>query len=264
MLLDVKNLTIEFHDHLIPETVVDDVSFCMEEGEMLGIVGESGSGKSMTALAIAGLLPRKEMKKSGEIIFDNKELLTLKRSELRNYQGNEISVIFQEPMTALNPSMKVGKQIEETLRVHTDMNKAERKAKALDIIERVELPEPQRIYESFPHELSGGQRQRVMIAAACISNPRLLIADEPTTALDVTVQMQILKLLRRINEKRNMAILFISHDLGLVKQLCDRVLVMHDGKVVEQGKTTDIFENPQDEYTKGLISAIPRIDMDND
>lgn len=260
MLLNINHLTIEFFDHLLPEKVVEDVSIQLEEGEILGIVGESGSGKSMTALAVAGLLSRKDMKKTGAILFDGEDLLSMKRSELRKFQGNEIGIIFQEPMTALNPTMKIGKQVEEALHIHFEMSNEEEKKLALEWLDKVELEDVERVYDSYPHELSGGMRQRVMIAAAMVSGPRLLIADEPTTALDVTVQAQIIKLLKKINKERNTAIMFISHDLSLVKQLCHKVVVMKKGKIVETGICEEVFEHPKEEYTKQLIAAIPKVD----
>lgn len=256
--LEVRDLNIEFHDHLIPETVVYDFDLTLKAGEIVGLVGESGSGKSMSALAIAGLLSRHDMKKTGQILFDGIDLLTCERKVLRSYQGSEIGIVFQEPMTSLNPVKKIGWQVEESLRIHTDLSKEERYKKAIEALMNVELAEPERVYQQYPHELSGGMRQRVMIAAAMISNPRLLIADEPTTALDVTIQAQIVKLLKRLNKEQGTAILFISHDLSLVKQVCQRVLVMKEGRVVEEGPVEQIFHHPQDAYTKRLIEAIPK------
>lgn len=259
MLLDVKNLEIQFFDHDAPETVVHDLSFSLDEGEILGIVGESGSGKSMTAMAIAGLLHRRDMEKRGGIFYGGKNLLTCPRKELRQIQGKEISVVFQEPMTSLNPLQRVGKQVEEVLKIHTRLSKEERYQKVLAIFEDVELREPEEVYRKYPHELSGGMRQRVMIASAMILAPRILIADEPTTALDVTVEEQIVKLLKDLCRKRKTSILFISHDLSLVRKLCERVLVMQKGYLVEQGTVEEIFENPEEEYTKQLIDAIPKL-----
>ena len=256
-MLSVENLKIEFYDHSLPETAVDDVTFTMGEGEILGIVGESGSGKSLTALSIAGLLNRGDITKSGDIVFNGLNLLHCKRSELRKLQGKDIAMIFQEPMTCLNPVKRIGWQVEEALRVHGEKDKIKLKEEAIKALTDAGLEDAERIYASFPHQLSGGQRQRVMIAAAMISKPKLLIADEPTTALDVTVQAQVIELLRRINREKKTSILFISHDLSLVRQLCQRVLVMKDGKIVEQGEAEDIFANPQEEYTKELIAAIP-------
>ena len=259
LLLEVKDLNIEFHDHLIPETVVYDFDLELKAGEIVGLVGESGSGKSMSALAIAGLLSRRDMHKRGQILFDGLDLLTCERSKLRKIQGNEISMIFQEPMTSLNPVKRIGWQIEESLRIHTELNKEERYQKAIEMMKEVELPDPERLYRQYPHELSGGMRQRVMIAAAMICNPRIPIADEPTTALDVTIQAQIVELLKRMNREKQTSILFISHDLSLVKQLCERVLVMKGGYIVETGLTQEVFAHPKEEYTQRLIAAIPKV-----
>ena len=258
-LLRVTDLNIEFHDHLIPETVVFDFDLTMEQGEIVGLVGESGSGKSMSALAIAVLLSRKDMQKRGEILFEGVDLLTCERKALRQLQGNEIGMIFQEPMTSLNPVKKVGWQVEEALRIHTKLSKQERYERAVRMLSEVELDHPERIYHQYPHELSGGMRQRVMIAAAMICEPKLLIADEPTTALDVTIQAQIVELLKRMNRQKRTAVLFISHDLSLVRGLCRRVLVMQGGYVVESGLTDQIFENPGEDYTRRLIGAIPKV-----
>ena len=260
LLLEVKDLNIEFHDHLIPETVVYDFNLELKPGEIVGLVGESGSGKSMSALAIAGLLSRRDMRKKGQILFEGLDLLTCERSQLRKIQGNEISMIFQEPMTSLNPVKRIGWQIEESLRIHTELNKKERYQKAIEMMKELELPDPERLYRQYPHELSGGMRQRVMIAAAMICNPRILIADEPTTALDVTIQAQIVELLKRMNREKKTSILFISHDLSLVKQLCERVLVMKGGHIVETGPTQEVFTHPREEYTKRLIAAIPKVE----
>lgn len=264
VLLEVTDLNIEFHDHLIPETVVYDFDLSLREGEIVGLVGESGSGKSMSALAIAGLLSRRDMRKRGQILFEGLDLLTCERSKLRSLQGNEISMIFQEPMTSLNPVKRIGWQIEEPLRIHTELSKEERYTRVIEMMREVELSEPEKLYRKYPHELSGGMRQRVMIAAAMICNPRILIADEPTTALDVTIQAQIVALLKRMNREKQTAILFISHDLSLVQQLCERVLVMQGGYIVEAGRTKEIFEHPSKEYTKQLIAAIPKVVRTNE
>lgn len=257
-LLEVIDLNIEFRDHLIPETVVYDFDLSLETGDIVGIVGESGSGKSMSALAIAGLLNRHDMKKQGQIMFEGTNLLTCPRQELRRIQGNDIGIVFQEPMTSLNPVKKIGWQVEESLKIHTEMNKEERRRKAIEALQSVELEDPEGIYDKYPHELSGGMRQRVMIAAAIVCEPKILIADEPTTALDVTIQAQIVKLLKKINREKRTAILFISHDLSLVRQLCERIIVMQGGYIVETGSTGQIFHQPKQEYTKKLIAAIPR------
>jgi len=260
MLLQVNHLSIEFHDAALPEKAVQDLTFSLEQGEILGIVGESGSGKSMTALAIAGLLSRHDIEKSGEILFQGENLLRCPRHVLRAMQGDDIGVIFQEPMTALNPVKRIGWQVEEALRIHRNDTKEKRRELALSMLEQVELSDPEKVYRQYPHELSGGMRQRVCIAAAMICEPKLLIADEPTTALDVTIQAQIVKLLKRINEERQTSILFISHDLSLVRQLCGRVLVMQGGLLVEQGTAQEVFERPAQEYTKRLVAAIPRVE----
>ena len=259
-MLKIENLEIEFHDHIIPETVVHHFNMEMEQGEIVGIVGESGSGKTMTALAIAGLLNRHDMKKSGKVIFEGQELLGCKRENLRKLQGNDISMIFQEPMTSLNPVKRIGWQVEESLRIHSELSKEERKEKVLLSLKEVELANPEWVYQAFPHQLSGGMRQRVMIAAAMIMAPKLLIADEPTTAHDVSLQSQIVKLLQKINREKNTAILFISHDLSLVSRICQIVFVMRDGYLVESGDAKQIFMQPKEEYTKQLIKAIPKME----
>ena len=262
VILEVVDLNIEFHDHIIPETVVYDFDLTLKEGEIVGLVGESGSGKSMSALAIAGLLSRKDMKKRGHIYYDGKDLLTISRNELRSIQGNDISMILQVPLTSLNPVKKIYDQVEEPLRIHTELTKEQRYEKVLKILKEVELDDPEHVMQQYPHELSGGMRQRVMIATAMIMEPKILIADEPTTALDVTIQAQIVKLLKKLNEQRKTSILFISHDLSLVNSLCERVLVMKDGYIVESGTTAGVFNEPKEEYTQKLIAAIPKIDRD--
>lgn len=260
-ILSVEDLQIEFRDHSLPETAVHDFDLILHAGEIVGIVGESGAGKSLSALAIAGLLKRHSAAKAGRILFDDLDLLNCPREVLREYQGDEIAVIFQEPMSSLDPLMRIGPQVEESLRIHhPDIDRAERKRRALEALESVGLTDAERVYGSYPHELSGGMRQRVMIAAAMIAEPQILIADEPTTALDVTVQAQIIALLKEINRTKNTAILFISHDLSLVRQLCGRVVVMRDGRIVEEGETVRVFADPQDPYTAQLIDAIPRVE----
>lgn len=283
-MLEVKDLRIEFYDHSRPEVAVRDVDFTLKEGEILGLVGESGSGKSLTANAIAGLIRRGDVKISGEVWWEQEDsnridLLRASRKTMRALQGQDIGFIFQDPMTAFSPVHKIGYQVEDALRVHgkktseegnktsesgnktsadgkkEEYSKEELKEKALKALADVDLPDPERVYNSYPFELSGGMRQRAMIASAMISSPRLLIADEPTTALDVTVQAEIIKLLQRINERDHTAILFISHDLGLVRKLCSKVLVLKDGDVVEQGPADEIFHSPKAEYTKKLIAA---------
>lgn len=256
-MLDIKNLHLSFHDHDETTHVLRGLNLHMDAGERMALVGESGSGKSVTALAVAGLLQRRSAEISGQILFEGRDLLQYPRDELRKIQGRKIGMIFQEPMTSLNPLMKVGHQIEEVLSIHTDMSAAEKRALALEVMEQVDLPEPERTYGKYPHQLSGGQRQRAMIAAAFISNPKLLLADEPTTALDVTVQAQIIDLLRRLSEMRGLGILFISHDLHVVRKLCTHVAVIHKGVIVESGEIEQVFNHPQDDYTRRLIAAIP-------
>ena len=255
VMLDVHGLKVTFKS--TGKEAVRGIDFFMKNGQRVGLVGESGSGKTVTAMAISGLIERYNVDIEGEILFNGKDLRTCSRDELRRIQGRGIGVVFQEPMTSLNPLMKIGQQIEETLVLHTRKNKEERRALVLEAMEKVGLPEPEVTYDKYPHQLSGGQRQRAMIASAFVVVPQLLICDEPTTALDVRVQAQILKLLRSLSEEYGVGILLISHDLRVIRQLCDRVAVMYKGEIVEAGPTERIFENPQHEYTKQLISAIP-------
>ena len=257
MLLNIDKLSVVFHDRETAFEAVDDVSLQVDKGEIVGIVGESGSGKSMTAHALMGLIKRSDVQVSGKAEFDGVDLLRLSREELRGYQGEELSIIFQEPMTSLNPTMKIGKQVEESLRIHTDLSKEERKTRALEAMELAELDDPESLYDKYPHQLSGGMRQRVMIASAIVLRPQLLIADEPTTALDVTIQAEILNTLKEINRKEGTSILFISHDLGVVRHLCQRVVVMQKGRIVEEGPVDRVFFHPQQEYTKRLIASRP-------
>ena len=256
-MLDIEELRVSFIDREDTGEVLHGISLHMDEGERLGLVGESGSGKSVTALTVAGLLKRSSVTVSGRVLFRDRDLLQCPREELRKIQGREIGMVFQEPMTSLDPLMRVGHQVEEALRIHTQLSPAERKRQALEMMERVGLPDVEECYMKYPHQLSGGQRQRAMIAAALISRPALLLADEPTTALDVTVQAQILELLKELNQDMGVGILFISHDLHVVKKLCTRVAVMHNGNIVETGPTEDIFDHPREDYTRQLIAAIP-------
>ena len=255
LMLDVHDLKVTFKSNR--KEAVRGIDFVMKPGQRVGLVGESGSGKTVTAMAISGLIERYNVEIEGEIIFDGKDLRNCSREEMRRIQGRGIGVVFQEPMTSLNPLMKIGPQIEETLLLHTKRSKEERRALALEAMEKVGLPEPEVTYDKYPHQLSGGQRQRAMIASAMVILPKLLICDEPTTALDVRVQAQILKLLRSLSEEYGVGILLISHDLRVIRQLCDRVAVMYKGKIVEEGPTERVFNDPQHEYTKQLISAIP-------
>lgn len=256
-MLQVDRLSIHFADREEVQEVVRGISFSVQDGEIVGIVGESGSGKTMTALTIAGLFKEHAVLDAGTIRLDGTDLLKLTEREMRQMQGNRIGMIFQEPMTALNPTMKIGRQVEEALRLHTDLDSRARKAAVIRALEEVELDEAEKLLSKYPHELSGGMRQRVMIAAAMICRPSLLIADEPTTALDAATQESILKLLKKLNDKYGMSILFISHNLRVVKELCTRVFVMKDGEILEEGETEVVFQNPKTEYTKALIAAIP-------
>lgn len=255
VMLDVHGLKVTFKS--TGKEAVRGIDFFMKNGQRVGLVGESGSGKTVTAMAISGLIERYNVDIEGEILFNGKDLRTCSRDELRRIQGRGIGVVFQEPMTSLNPLMKIGQQIEETLVLHTKKNKEERYALVIEAMEKVGLPEPEVTYNKYPHQLSGGQRQRAMIASAFVVVPQLLICDEPTTALDVRVQAQILQLLRSLSEEYGVGILLISHDLRVIRHLCDRVAVMYKGEIVEAGPTERVFENPQHEYTKQLISAIP-------
>ena len=255
-ILNVKDLKVTFLS--TGKEAVHGIDLDMMPGERLGLVGESGSGKTVTAMAISGLIEKNKVEMSGQIIFDGVDIWNCSRNELRSIQGREIGVVFQEPMTSLNPLIKIGHQVEETLRIHTDISPEERRERALKALEKVGIPEPEAAYNKYPHQLSGGQRQRVMIASAMVINPKLLICDEPTTALDVRVQAQILNLLKNVNEEEGVGILLISHDLRVIRHLCERVVVMYRGDIVESGRTEEVFNNPKHEYTKRLIEAIPK------
>ena len=257
MLLEIRDLRIHFRDAPAGKDAVKGISLHMEEGEILGLVGESGSGKTVTAMALSSLLSNARTEMTGQIIFRGQDLFHASREELRAMRGKEVCVVFQEPMTSMDPVMRIGPQIEESLLIHTNLSPAERKAKALQAMADAELPNPEILYNKYPHELSGGMLQRAMIAAAIISEPKLLICDEPTTALDVTIQEGILNLLKKINREKGTGILFISHDLHVVLKLCTRVAVMCRGELVEEGDADTVFFHPQQDYTKRLIAAIP-------
>ena len=260
-LLSVKDLSISFVSNRIEQKVIHNISYNLYKNEILGIVGESGSGKSVSSLAIMGLLPKKISKiTSGDIQFNNISFNNYTNKEFENIRGKEIAMIFQEPMSSLNPSMTCGKQVVEILFKHTNLNNAEAKIETLSLFENVKLPDPETVFSKYPHELSGGQKQRVMIAMAISCKPKLLIADEPTTALDVTVQKEIILLLKSLQKAYKMSILFISHDLSLISEIADRVLVMYKGEIVEQGETQDVFKSPQHIYTKALINSRPTLD----
>lgn len=256
-LFEVDHLTIGFPENGQINKVVDDISFSIGAGEILGVVGESGSGKSMTALAAMGLLSSDAQIMGGHIRLDGREILELSRDARSELQGNEMSMIFQEPMTSLNPVMKIGRQVGESLQLHTDLGKEDIRARVISALKNVGLREPEKLCDKYPHELSGGMRQRVMIAQAMICSPKLLIADEPTTALDVIVQDQILKLLKRLHEEKGVSILFISHDLNVIKEICSSVIVMYKGVIVERGRVKDVLEHPQHDYTRTLVASIP-------
>ncbi|TXG37092.1 ABC transporter ATP-binding protein [Seonamhaeicola maritimus] len=256
-ILSVKNLSISFGSN----EVIHNISYKLNENEILGIVGESGSGKSVSSLAILGLLPKGISKiTSGSIGYKDQDLTTLSSKVFQSIRGNKIAMIFQEPMSSLNPSMTCGKQVLEILSLHTNLSKAEAKNEVILLFEKVKLPEPKRVFKAYPHEISGGQKQRVMIAMAIACKPDILIADEPTTALDVTVQKDIIKLLKTLQEETKMSVIFITHDLALISEIADRVLVMYKGEIVENGVVSNIFNAPQHNYTKALINSRPSLD----
>ena len=257
-MLQVKNLSIKFLSHENEIEVVKKISFDLGVNKILGIVGESGSGKSVTSLAILGLLSKNAILE-GEIFFNEKNLVALSNKEFEKIRGKKIGMIFQEPMSSLNPTITCGKQVYEVLKQHTDLNKNEIFNEVIALFEKVKLPLPDRIFKAYPHQLSGGQKQRVMIAMAIACKPDLLIADEPTTALDVSVQKEIIALLKELQVENKMSVLFISHDLPLVSEIADNVIVIYEGAIIEQGKTKDIFRTPQKQYTKGLINSKPSL-----
>lgn len=261
MLLEVKNLKTEFKTDDGTFYAVDDVSFQVSRGRTLGIVGESGCGKSVTSLSIMRLIQKPGKIMNGEILLEGQDLLKFSDDKMRSIRGNRIAMIFQEPMTSLNPVFTCGDQIEEVIRVHQPkLNNEQVKAGAVEMLRKVGIPAPEKRYHEFPHQLSGGMRQRVMIAMAMSCNPDLLIADEPTTALDVTIQAQILDLMRKLQSDFGGGMILITHDLGVVAEMCDDVAVMYAGKIVEQGTVEDIFYRPQHPYTKGLLNSIPHFE----
>ena len=259
-MLQVRNLTVKFLSEKDENEVVKKISFNLKENKILGIVGESGSGKSVTSLAVLGLLPKNTIQE-GTIFFDEKNLLTISDKEFQQIRGNKIAMIFQEPMSSLNPTLTCGSQVAEVLKQHTGLNKKEIYQEVISLFQKVKLPLPDRIFNSYPHQISGGQKQRVMIAIAIACKPDLLIADEPTTALDVTVQKEIILLLKELQKENKMSILLISHDLSLVSEIADNVIILFKGKIVENGITTDIFHSPQHNYTKGLINSKPNLNQ---
>ena len=259
-LVDIQHERLSFFTPAGEVKALNDVSIHLNDGEVLGIVGESGSGKSVTAYSLMGLTAFPGKLVGGTIDFNGHRINDLSEKEFRKIRGNEISIIFQDPMTSLNPVYTIGNQIMEVILLHTDKNKEQARARAKELLELVGINEPEKRLKQYPHELSGGMRQRVMIAIALACEPKLLIADEPTTALDVTIQAQILELMMELKEKLGMAIIMITHDLGVVASMCDKIAVMYAGRIVEYGTTDDIFYNPKHEYTKGLLKSIPRLD----
>ena len=261
--LKIENLHTSFRTRAGEVQAVRGVSLTLGRGEVLGIVGESGCGKSVTAMSVLRVLPENAFHKEGRILLGERDLLQLSPKEMRKIRGGKISMIFQDPMTSLSPLMKVGRQIEEGIRQNLpQLSRREAQAKALDLLRRVHIPDPEQRYHCYPHELSGGMRQRVMIAMALSCDPEVLIADEPTTALDVTIQNQILLLLREMCREMNLSVIFITHDLGVVAELCDRVVVLYGGLVMEEGATEELFAAPRHPYTLGLMDSIPRLDQD--
>ncbi|MBL8696799.1 MAG: ABC transporter ATP-binding protein [Alphaproteobacteria bacterium] len=259
-LLDIRDLRTVFETERGRVTAVDGVSFTLARGEMLGIVGESGSGKSVTSLSIMRLVAEPPGRVSGEIRFEGEDLLAMGDAGIRSLRGNVLAMIYQEPMTALNPVYPVGLQIAEAVALHRGVTRAEAMARAAEMLRLVGIPGPEQRLHDYPHQLSGGMRQRVMIAMALACNPRLLIADEPTTALDVTIQAQILELMKRLRRELGMAVMLITHDLGVVAEMCERVIVMYAGRIVEEGDVLSIFTNPLHPYTEGLLASMPRLD----
>ena len=259
-LVDIQHERLSFFTPAGEVKALNDVSIHLNDGEVLGIVGESGSGKSDTAYSLMGLTAYPGKLVGGTIDFNGHRINDLSEKDFRKIRGNEVSIIFQDPMTSLNPVYTIGNQIMEVILLHTDKNKEQARARAKELLELVGINEPEKRLKQYPHELSGGMRQRVMIAIALACEPKLLIADEPTTALDVTIQAQILELMMELKEKLGMAIIMITHDLGVVASMCDRIAVMYAGRIVEYGTTDDIFYNPKHEYTKGLLKSIPRLD----
>ncbi|HKS71342.1 MAG TPA: ABC transporter ATP-binding protein, partial [Ktedonobacterales bacterium] len=261
-LLDIKDLKVQFKTREGPVHAVDGVSYTLESGEALGIVGESGSGKSVTSLAVMRLLPMPPAEiVDGTILFEDKDLLELTESEMRKIRGHEIAMIFQDPMTSLNPVLTIERQLIEPIQLHLGMNRDQARARAAELLEAVGIPDGARRLKGYPHQFSGGMRQRVMIAIAIAANPKLLIADEPTTALDVTVQAQIMALLAELRRETGMGLILITHDLGVVAELADEVVVMYAGKIIETASASEVYADPRHPYTLGLLNSVPRLDQ---
>ncbi|MFP4237154.1 MAG: ABC transporter ATP-binding protein [Desulfonatronovibrio sp.] len=263
--LEINNLTTTFFLKKGQVKAVDNVSLILNQGQSLALVGESGCGKTMLALSILRLIPSPPGKiTSGEVIFNGQNLTTLPEKNLRNIRGNDISMIFQEPMSALNPVFKVGAQISETLIFHKKMAREQARQKGVDLLRLVGIPAPEKRYNDFPHQLSGGMRQRIIIAMALACSPKIILADEPTTALDVTIQAQILELIKKLQKENQTSTVLITHDLGVVAQICHEMAVMYSGRIVEHGKVTDILKNPGHPYTRGLLDSLPRLDREDE
>src|SRR3954470_7525458 len=260
-LLEVSDLKTHFRTDDGVVRAVDGVSFSVDKGQTLGIVGESGSGKSVTCLTIMGLNPKRSRMSTGQALWKGEDVLTASPRRLREIRGNEIAMIFQDPMTSLNPVHKIGDQLAEAMRLHEDVSKKQARARALDLLKAVGIPRPERRLDDYPHQFSGGMRQRVMIAMALINNPDLLIADEPTTALDVTTQAQILSLMKRLQDDFGSAIIMVTHDLGVMAEIADDVLVMYAARVAEQAPVDNLFRRPHHPYTWGLLGSLPRLDV---
>ncbi|PKR77866.1 peptide ABC transporter ATP-binding protein [Halalkalibacillus sediminis] len=258
-LLEIKDLQVRFKSDEGSVTPVNGVSFNVKEGETVAVVGESGCGKSLTSLSILGLIPPPGEISDGSIHFQGKDLASLNKKQMRKLRGNEISMIFQEPMTSLNPVFTIGNQMLEVIKLHQNLEKKQATKKAVEMLDLVGIPDPEKVIKRFPHQLSGGMRQRVMIAIALSCNPKLLIADEPTTALDVTIQAQILNLMKNLKDKFNTGVVLITHDLGVVAEVADRVVVMYGGEVVEEATVHELFEDPVHPYTRGLLSSVPKM-----
>ena len=261
-LLEVKDLAVSFFTYAGEVKAVRGISYEVKPGEVMGIVGESGSGKSVSSFGLLGMIPEPGKILRGEIWFDGQEVTKMSEKELLKIRGKEISMIFQDPMTSLNPVFTVGNQIDEVLRKHTDLNRTQRRERIIELFNLVGINQPERRIDQYPYEFSGGMRQRVMIAMALACDPKLLIADEPTTALDVTIQAQILELMKELKEKIDMSIVFITHDLGVVSEICDHICVMYAGVIVERGTSDQIFYNPKHPYTWGLLASVPKVNAD--
>ena len=263
-MLQVKNLCTSFNVDAGEVRAVNGISFNLDKGKVLGIVGESGSGKSVTAYSIMRILVEPGKIVGGEILFNGEDIVKYSKKQMREFRGKRVSIIFQDPMTSLNPTFTIGNQLREAILLHTDRNRAEANARALEMLQLVGVNEPEKRLKQYPHELSGGMRQRVMIAMALACEPDILIADEPTTALDVTIQAQILEMMKDLQKKMGMAIIMITHDLGVIADMCDEIIVMYAGRVCERGTVDEIFYNPRHEYTKGLLRSIPTLNGGHD